>query len=209
MNKIVDIKEYPTPYYIVYESKLRRNLELIKSVTDRAGVTIIMAFKANALWKTFSVMREYGVASTASSLNEMWLANEELGKLAHSYCPAYTESTIYKYLQGSSHITFNSLEQCNRFKPHVDKFNDGDKGHTVSCGLRINPMCSVIETDIYNPCRPGSRFHNCPSGLKASTSMHCANQLPTTSKKYLLPWKSNSDNTCHASSGSTWVAAIS
>ena len=158
MNKIVDIKEYPTPYYIVYESKLRRNLELIKSVTDRAGVTIIMAFKANALWKTFSVMREYGVASTASSLNEMWLANEELGKLAHSYCPAYTESTIYKYLQGSSHITFNSLEQCNRFKPHVDKFNDGDKGHTVSCGLRINPMCSVIETDIYNPCRPGSRF---------------------------------------------------
>ena len=47
MNKIVDIKEYPTPYYIVYESKLRRNLELIKSVTDRAGVTIIMAFKAN------------------------------------------------------------------------------------------------------------------------------------------------------------------
>ncbi len=158
MNKIIDIKEYPTPYYIVYESKLRRNLELIKSVTDRAGVTIIMAFKANALWKTFSVMREYGVASTASSLNEMWLANEELGKLAHSYCPAYTESTIYKYLQGSSHITFNSLEQCNRFKPHVDKFNDGDKGHTVSCGLRINPMCSVIETDIYNPCRPGSRF---------------------------------------------------
>ena len=158
MNKIVDIKEYPTPYYIVYESKLRRNLELIKSVTDRAGVTIIMAFKANALWKTFSVMREYGVASTASSLNEMWLANEELGKLAHSYCPAYTESTIYKYLQGSSHITFNSLEQCNRFKPHVDKFNDGDKGHTVSCGLRINPMCSVIETDIYNTCRPGSRF---------------------------------------------------
>ena len=158
MNRIIDIKEYPTPYYIVYESKLRRNLELIKSVTDRAGVTIIMAFKANALWKTFSVMREYGVASTASSLNEMWLANEELGKLAHSYCPAYTESTIYKYLQGSSHITFNSLEQCNRFKPHVDKFNDGDKGHTVSCGLRINPMCSVIETDIYNPCRPGSRF---------------------------------------------------
>ena len=158
MNKIVDIKEYPTPYYIVYESKLRRNLDLIKSVTDRAGVTIIMAFKANALWKTFPVMREYDVASTASSLNEMWLANEELGKLAHSYCPAYTDNTINQYLQGSSHITFNSIEQCERFKPHVDKFNNGNNGHTVSCGLRINPMCSVIETDIYNPCRPGSRF---------------------------------------------------
>lgn len=28
----------------------------------------------------------------------------------------------------------------------------------VSCGLRVNPECSVIETDIYNPCKPGSRF---------------------------------------------------
>ena len=28
----------------------------------------------------------------------------------------------------------------------------------MSCGIRINPECSVIETDIYNPCMPGSRF---------------------------------------------------
>ena len=28
----------------------------------------------------------------------------------------------------------------------------------VSVGLRINPECSVIETDLYNPCVPGSRF---------------------------------------------------
>ncbi len=80
--------EYPTPYYIVYEERLRRNLDLITSVAREAGVEIIMAFKANALWKTFGVMREYGVKSTASSLNELRLGNEELGALVHSYCPA-------------------------------------------------------------------------------------------------------------------------
>ena len=57
---------YPTPYYIVYEDRLRRNLDLIKHVKESAGVEIIMAFKANALWRTFPVFCEYGVKSTAS-----------------------------------------------------------------------------------------------------------------------------------------------
>ena len=153
----INLRDYPTPYYIVYEERLRHNLDIITNVAAEAGVKIIMAFKANALWRTFGVMREYDVASTASSLNEMQLANEELGKLAHTYCPAYTSETIWRYLAGSSHITFNSVAQSLRFKPDVEQFNaTGD--HRVSCGLRINPMCSVIETDIYNPCCPGSRF---------------------------------------------------
>lgn len=153
--------ELVTPYYIVYEEKLRRNLELITDVANRAGVEIIMAFKANALWKTFPVMREYGVKFTASSLNELRLGNEELGCKAHSYCPAYTPLTIGQYLEGSSHITFNSLSQFERFKPAVDKYNEEAeaKGESrVSPGLRVNPQCSVIETDIYNPALPGSRF---------------------------------------------------
>ncbi|MDE7141289.1 MAG: carboxynorspermidine decarboxylase [Muribaculaceae bacterium] len=150
--------DFSTPYYIVYEERLRRNLELISSVARDAGVDIIMAFKANALWKTFGVMREYGVKSTASSLNELRLGNEELRSLVHSYCPAYTPATIGEYLAGSSHITFNSIAQFERFRPEVVKFNAGGNGHRVSPGLRVNPQCSVIETDIYNPALPGSRF---------------------------------------------------
>ena len=65
------MSQIATPYYIVYEDRLRRNIELIKSVMDHAGVKIIMAFKANALWKTFPIFREYGICSTASSVNEM------------------------------------------------------------------------------------------------------------------------------------------
>ena len=152
------IEEIPTPFYIVYEEKLRRNLELISRVKQEAGVNIIMAFKANALWKTFPIIKEYVTDSTASSLNEMHLGNEELGGNVHSYCPAYTPETINEYLNGSSHITFNSVNQFKRFKADLDKHNATLGNKHVSPGLRVNPLCSVIETDIYNPALPGSRF---------------------------------------------------
>lgn len=152
------IEEIPTPFYIVYEEKLRRNLELISRVKQEAGVNIIMAFKANALWKTFPIIKEYVTDSTASSLNEMHLGNEELGGNVHSYCPAYTPETINEYLNGSSHITFNSVNQFKRFKADLDKHNTTTGNKHVSPGLRVNPLCSVIETDIYNPALPGSRF---------------------------------------------------
>ncbi len=148
----------PTPYYIVYEERLRRNLSLIKRVSEEADVKIIMAFKANALWKTFPVIAEYVSASTASSLNEMQLSLDCLGNEVHAYCPVYTESTFPKFLEGSSHVTFNSLAQFNKFYPQVAKHNEEHPDRKVSCGLRVNPRCSVIETDIYNPCVPGSRF---------------------------------------------------
>ena len=147
-----------TPYYIIYEERLRRNLNTIMRVSHASGAKIIMAFKANALWRTFPIFEEYGICSTASSLNEMQLANEELGCRAHTYCPAYTPEIIKRFLAGSSHITFNSVAQFERFKPSVDAYNATNPDRTVSCGLRINPMCSVVETDIYNPCSPGSRF---------------------------------------------------
>lgn len=142
-----------TPYYIVYEEKLRCNIELIEHVAREADVKIIMAFKANALWRTFDIFREYGIKSTASSVNEMLLANDELHCKAHTYCPAYTDDTIRTFIKGSSHISFNSIDQYLRFQDVISK-----SGEHVSCGLRINPMCSVIDTDIYNPCSPGSRF---------------------------------------------------
>ncbi len=143
--------ELPTPYYIVYEDRMRRNLELITRVEREAGVNIIMAFKANALWRSFPVVREYNRDFTASSLNELRLGNEELGGEAHVYCPVYTEQTIDEFLSRATHLTFNSLSQWERYGQRT-------LAAGVSPGLRVNPQCSVIETEIYNPALPGSRF---------------------------------------------------
>ncbi|WP_289752754.1 carboxynorspermidine decarboxylase [uncultured Duncaniella sp.] len=141
----------PTPYYIVYEDRMRRNLELITRVEREAGVNIIMAFKANALWRSFPIVREYNRDFTASSLNELRLGNEELGGEAHVYCPVYTEQTIDEFLSRATHLTFNSLSQWERYGQRT-------LAAGVSPGLRVNPQCSVIETEIYNPALPGSRF---------------------------------------------------
>lgn len=143
--------QLPTPYYIVYEDRMRRNLELISRVEREAGVNIIMAFKANALWRSFPIVREYNRDFTASSLNELRLGNEELGGEAHVYCPVYTEATIGEFLSRASHLTFNSLNQWERYGARTLEAG-------VSPGLRVNPQCSVIDTEIYNPALPGSRF---------------------------------------------------
>lgn len=147
-----------TPYYIVHENLLEKNLQLIDSVRRAAGVKIIMALKANALWRTFPIIRRYVRSATASSVNEMQLALDYLGDEVHSYCPVYTDETFPKFLQGSSHITFNSIPQAHRFLPRLTEHHASIAGKHVSPGLRVNPAYSVIETDIYNPCLPGSRF---------------------------------------------------
>lgn len=144
-------KELSTPYFIVYEERLRANLELISEVSRRSGADIIMAFKANALWRTFDIVRQYCRNCTASSVNELRLGAECLGGEIHSYTPAYTPENIDTFLALSSHITFNSLSQYERFRHKA-----AESG--VSAGLRVNPKCSVIETEIYNPALPGSRF---------------------------------------------------
>lgn len=143
--------ELNTPFYIVYEDRLRANLELITEVSRRSGADIIMAFKANALWRTFDIIGEYCKNCTASSLNELRLGRECLGGEIHSYTPAYTDTNIDEFIAGSTHITFNSLSQFERYGKRA-----GDAG--VSVGLRVNPKCSVIDTDLYNPALPGSRF---------------------------------------------------
>lgn len=149
----INIQQIPSPCYVLDEQLLRNNLKLIKSVKNRAGVDIIMAFKAFSLWSAFPIVREYIPFSTASSIHEARLAYEEMGSLAHTYSPAYTEREFPTILKYSSHITFNSFTQFRRFLPMVQAFD-----RKVSLGIRINPEYSEVETDLYNPCAPGSRM---------------------------------------------------
>ena len=129
---------------------MRRNLQLIADVAQRADVDVILAFKAFALWKTFPIFREYISSTTASSLCEARLAFEEFGRKAHTYSPAYTDAEFDQILSCSSHLTFNSFSQYERFHGRV--------GDRASIGLRVNPEYSEVGTMLYNPCAPGTRF---------------------------------------------------
>ena len=150
---MIDFEKVPSPCFVMEEELLRRNLQRISSVKERADVDIILAFKAFALWRSFPIVKEYIQHSTASSVAEAQLAFEEMGNRAHTYAPSYTDEEFPLFLQYSSHITFNSLSQFERFYPQVTA-----SGKEIRCGVRINPEFSVVDTDLYNPSAPGSRL---------------------------------------------------
>ncbi len=149
----VEYPEIPSPCFVLEENLLRKNLELIKSVAERSGVEIILAFKGFAMWSAFPIVREYVTGATASSLHEAKLCAEEMKSPAHTYAPVYEPETFPEIIQLSSHITFNSLSQYERYYPMIRQ-----SGKKVSVALRINPEFSEVETELYNPCAPGSRL---------------------------------------------------
>ena len=166
-----------TPVYIIEEKRLRHNLALIREVACRTDSEWILAFKAFALWKTFPIFREYISSTTASSLSEARLAFEEFGAKAHTYSPAYKDDEFDEIVRCSSHLTFNSLSQYERFH---------ERARECSLGLRVNPEYSEVETLLYNPCAPGTRF-----GVSADK---LPEQLPSDIKGFHCH--------CHCESGS-------
>ncbi len=149
----IEYPEIPSPCFVLEEDLLRKNLTLIRDVARQAGVEIILAFKGFAMWSVFPIVREYVSGATASSLNEAMLCAGEMKCPAHTYVPVYDEESFPEIIRLSSHITFNSLSQYERFLPMIVR-----SGKKVALALRINPEFSEVETDLYNPCAPGSRL---------------------------------------------------
>ena len=148
---MIDFLNVPSPCYLLDEELLARNLATIDRVRAESGAEIIVALKACAMWRIFPDLARHSDGATASSAAEARLVFEEFGRPAHTYAPVYTDRNIDEILRCSDHITFNSLSQFERF---------GQRAliNGLSCGLRINPQYSPVETDLYNPCVPGSRL---------------------------------------------------
>jgi carboxynorspermidine decarboxylase len=154
----IDYTNIPSPCFILEESLLRQNLELIDRVQQVGGCKIILALKGFSMYSAFPIVKEYLSGATASSLNEIKLINDFLHCKAHTYMPAYLDAEFDQVMERSSHITFNSLAQWERFKDRVEDFKKANGGQFPSCGIRVNPQYSEVSTDMYNPCVPGSRL---------------------------------------------------
>ncbi|QHQ61948.1 carboxynorspermidine decarboxylase [Anaerocolumna sedimenticola] len=148
-----DVKNLPTPIYIVDESLLKKNLELLKQVSDATGCKILLAQKAFSMFSEYPLIGEYLQGTTASSLYEARLGREEMKGEVHIFSPAYREDEISEIISLCDHMVFNSFSQLKKYHPVIES-----SGKKIDCGLRINPEYSEIETDLYNPCIPGSRF---------------------------------------------------
>ncbi len=148
---MVDFQKVPSPCYVLDEQLLDANLAKIDEVRRRTGAEIIVALKACAMWRIFPELARHSDGATASAAAEARLVFEEYGRPAHTYAPVYTDRDFGEIMRCSDHITFNSVAQYERFGARA-------RAQGISCGLRINPQYSPVETDLYNPCVAGSRL---------------------------------------------------
>ena len=148
---MIDYSQVPSPCYVLEESRLIRNLQILQRVEQEAEVKIICALKGFSMWSTFPLVGKYLAGATASSLNEAKLAKNEMGKEVHVFAPVYGSEEIEEILRLADHITFNSFSQWKRYKSQTLAAH-------VSPGIRVNPEFSTVETDLYNPCGRFSRL---------------------------------------------------
>lgn len=147
------LKDIPSPCFVVDEVLLERNAKLLAEVQARAGCQILLALKGFAMWPVFPLLRQYLAGVTASSLHEALLGAEEFRGQVHVYAPAYSEADLPRYLDICDHLTFNSFTQWQRFGQTI-----ADHPNPPALALRINPEHSEVETALYDPCAPGSRL---------------------------------------------------
>lgn len=151
-----------TPYYLVDETLLKQNLEILREVSGRAGCKILLAQKAFSMFSVYPLLREYLAGSAASGLFEARLGHEEFGGETHVFSAAYREDEFDEILRYADHVVFNSPSQ-------VKKYGERVKAAGKSAGLRLNPECSTQEGHaIYDPCSPGSRLGTTKRNLESA-----------------------------------------
>ena len=160
----IDITNLPTPSFLVDERLLKRNLKILKDVKDRTGCKILLAQKGFSMFYFYPLIGHYLDGTTASSLFEAKLGYEEMEKKftkkkleTHIFNPSYRDDEFDEILDITNHIVFNSFAQWNKFKGRVQEKIKATGKH-ISCGLRVNPEFSEVETEIYNPAGRYSRF---------------------------------------------------
>ncbi|MBP3296261.1 MAG: carboxynorspermidine decarboxylase, partial [Lachnospiraceae bacterium] len=70
------LKTIETPAYVIDETALLRNLQILKEVREKAGCRILLAQKAFSAFALYPVMAEYLDGTTASGLYEARLGRE-------------------------------------------------------------------------------------------------------------------------------------
>lgn len=145
-------RQIKTPCYIIDESALIRNLEILHGLEERTGCRILLAQKAFSCYRLYPLIGQYISGTACSGLYEARLGYEHMRKENHVFSAAYRDDEIDGIIGYCGHVIFNSFGQLDRYRDRV--LAAGKK-----IGLRINPERSTQEGhEIYDPCSPRSRL---------------------------------------------------
>ena len=138
-----------TPFYLIDEAKLLRNMAVIDRLRAGSGAKALLALKCFATWSAFDLMRDHMDGTTSSSLYELRLGREKFGKETHAYSVAWADHEIAEAVGYADKIIFNSIGQLERFD---------NQSAQIQRGLRLNPRFSTSGFDLADPARPFSRL---------------------------------------------------
>jgi len=138
-----------TPYYLIDEKKMLRNLKIIRRVRALSGAKSVLALKCFSTWSVFDLMKPYLDGTTSSGVYEARLGREKFGKEVHAYSVGFSRQDIRTVRRYADKVIFNSLSQLKAFAGEVQG---------LKIGVRINPGFSYSHFDLANPARPCSRL---------------------------------------------------
>src|ERR1035438_1759457 len=108
-----------TPYYLIDETRLLKNLEIIQLIRKESGAKSVLALKCFSTWCMFDLMRQYMDGTTSSSLFEARLGREKFGKEVHAYSVVYSAEEIEAVSVFADKVIFNSISQLKMFNDRV------------------------------------------------------------------------------------------
>ena len=116
-----DTEGIRTPFYVVDETLLKKNLEILKDTAERAGCRILLAQKAFSMYSVYPLIRQYLSGTAASGLYEARLGKTEFGGETHVFSAAYRPDEFDEILNYADHIVFNTPGQVLKYGEKVKK----------------------------------------------------------------------------------------
>ena len=141
-----------TPAFILDETQLLTNLNILADIRKKSGCKVLYAIKALPCSRVLEIAKPFVDGFAVSSLFEAQLAQEILNGQGevHLTTPALIADELYELTTLCTHINFNSLTHHNRYAPIVET--------QAKMGLRVNPKLSFLTDERYNPCRQNSKL---------------------------------------------------
>ena len=159
-----DMSRVPSPCFVIDEVVVEENLRILNQVQSETGAKVLIALKAFSMYGLAPLITKYISGTCASGVHEARLGFEYFGgklkgeakREIHVYNPAYKKIELDVLSQMCDHIVLNSATQWLRSREFLLAAQKNRP--SLKLGVRINPMVSTGETELYDPCSKGSRL---------------------------------------------------
>ena len=138
-----------TPYFLMHQEKLEKNLAKLKMIEKQSGVKILHTVKSFNQTQILPLIASQLSGMSIGNVNELKMAQKAKAQHIHLYAPAYKKEALEAIIDNVSTLSFNSLSQWKSLHKLTTK---------ASMGLRINPRLHLPIPDHCNPNLDYSRL---------------------------------------------------